>query len=62
MKEIAEDSAVQSSQWQGLTDFFPKLSPNIDAQELLDSINLYTCHVDKLVQSIWLVGQEYPID
>ena len=37
MKEIGEDSAVQSSKWQGLTDFFPKLSANVDAQELLDS-------------------------
>ena len=40
MKEIGEDSAVQSSKWQGLTDFFAKLSANVDAQELLDSSNL----------------------
>jgi len=40
MKEIGEDSAVQSSKWQGLTDFFPKLSVNVDPQKLLDSINL----------------------
>jgi len=40
MKEIGDDSAVQSSKWQGLTDFLPKLSVNAEAQELLDSINL----------------------
>jgi len=40
MKEIGDDNAVQSSKLQGLTDFLPKLSVNVDAQELLDSINL----------------------
>jgi len=44
MKKIGEDSAVQSSKWQGLTDFFPKLSANVDAQELLDSISLIPVH------------------
>jgi len=35
VNEIGEVSAVKSSEWQKLTDFFPKLLPNADKQELL---------------------------
>jgi len=43
VREVGEVGAVQISKRQKLTDFLPKLSPNVDAQELLgflsDGIN-----------------------
>ena len=40
MKEVGEVGSVQSSKHRKLTDFLAKLSPNVDAQDILHHYQL----------------------